>query len=360
MKDPRIAKLAKILVDYSINVRKGEYIQIAASAEAKDLVLEIYKLVIKKEAYPLVRLGLPGMDYIYYKNASMEQLKKFPTIAMYEVKKSQAYISIGADVNTRELTNIDPKRIAMRSRVTEPISDYIVNRKDKIRRVSLDFPTNALAQDAEMSLQEYEDFLFNATNIDWVKGSKRLHKIKRKFENADKVRIVGENTDISMSIKGRGKYMVVDDGRENMPGGELFCAPLEKTVNGKIAFTYPAIRAGREVSGIRLEFKNGKVVKASADKNEKFLKEMLNTDKGSKYIGELGIGCNPKINRFTKNLLFDEKINGTIHLALGMAYKENRGTNKSALHWDIVKDLKKNGKIILDGKVIQRNGKWLI
>ena len=356
MTDPRVKKLAEILVNHSTRIKKGEYVQISANVQAAPLVKELYRLIIKKGAYPGVHLGLPGMGYIYYKNASMQQLKHFPSIAMDEVKKTDVYIGIGASSNTRELSNIDPKKIAIRQRVTNPISDYIVNRHDVIRRVSLDFPTNALAQDAEMSLEEYEDFLFGATNQEWIKEKKRLYKIRSLFDGADKIRIVGKDTDISMSVKGRP--LIVDAGEENMPGGEMFYAPLKKTVNGNIAFSYPAVRGGKEVTNIKLEFKDGKVVKASAGKNEKFLKEMINTDKGSKYVGELGIGCNPKITKFTKNLLFDEKMEKSIHLALGMAYKECKGTNKSALHWDIVKDLRKGGEIIVNGNVVQKNGKW--
>lgn len=355
--DERIKRLAEILVNYSVKVKKGETISISASSAARELVVELYRLIIKKGAYPIVNVQFPKMAYIYYKNASKEQLKKFPDIFNFQIKKSQAVISISADENTRELGNTDPKKIAIRQKVTNSISDYIVNEKKKIRRVSLDFPTNALAQDAEMSLEEYEDFLFNATNQDWNKEKKRLYKIKSLFKNANKIRIVGSDTDIEMGVKGR--EFIVDAGEENMPGGEIFCAPLEKTVNGKIKFTYPAVRSGREVNDVELEFKNGKVIKAKASKNEKFLKEVINTDKGSRYIGELGIGGNLQINKFTKNLLFDEKLNFTIHLALGMAYKECKGTNKSALHWDIVKDLKKGGKIIVDGKVVQKNGKWI-
>jgi len=357
MSDERIKKLAEILVNYSVRVKKGETITISASSAAEELVVELYRLIIKKGAYPVVNIQFPKMAYIYYKNASKEQLRKFPDIFNFQIKKSQACISISADENTRELSNVDPRSVAVRQKITAPISDYIVNEKKKIRRVSLDFPTNALAQDAEMSLEEYESFLFNATNQDWNKEKKRLYKIKSLFKNADKIRIIGSDTDIEMSVKGR--EFIVDAGEENMPGGEIFSAPLEKTVNGKIKFTYPAVRSGREVNDVELEFKNGKVIKAKASKNEKFLKAMINTDKGSKYVGELGIGGNLQINKFTKNLLFDEKLNGTIHLALGMAYKECKGTNKSALHWDIVKDLKKNGKIIVDGKVVQKNGKWI-
>ncbi|MFQ6009938.1 MAG: aminopeptidase [Candidatus Aenigmatarchaeota archaeon] len=358
MVDPRVKKLAEILVDYCVFVKKGERVIIDGSVEASDLIKEIYRLVIKRGAYPWDDISIPGLGYIFYKNASKEQLKKYPKIWEYVVKRSQKYIGIGSPINTREFSNIDPKRIAIRQKVTRPITDYIVNARPKIYRVTLDYPTPALAQDAEMSMEEYEDFLFSACLLDWKKLSKRLKRLQKILNRGKTIRIVGKDTDISMNIY--KKSFVIDDGHENMPGGEIFCAPEKYSANGHIRFTYPAIRQGVEVTNIYLEFKKGKVVKATADKNQKFLRQMIAMDAGSKYLGELGIGMNPKVTKFTKNLLFDEKIGGTIHLALGMAYKECGEPNKSALHWDIVKDLRKGGKLILDGKTIQRNGKWLV
>lgn len=350
-------KFAKILVDYSINVKKGETVIVGSSTLAKDLILEIYKRIIQKGAYPAVNIGLPGMSKIYYENASKTQLNHFPKISWFTVRNAQAYLGVSAPKNTKELKHINPEKLATREKVTHKISDYVVNEKKRIRRCSTDFPTPALARDAGMSYRRYKKFFFRAVNQNWFKEAKRLKKIHSLFKGADKIQIIAPGTNLEMSVKGRP--LIIDDGKENMPGGEMFYAPLKKTVNGYIKFTYPAIRAGNEVRGIRLEFKNGKVTKATATKNEKFLKAMLKMDKGSKYIGELGIGCNRQIDRFTKNLLFDEKIGGTIHLALGMAYKECKGNNPSGLHWDIVCDLRKGGKIIKDGKVIQKNGKWL-
>jgi len=363
--DPRIKKLAKVLVDYSIAVKcrgliipkKGDAVKISSSVLAKDLILEIYRLVLKKGMYPSVNVGLPGMSKIYYENASDEQLKHFPKMAMYETKRTQAYIGIDAPKDTRDLAHINPKKLAMREKVTHKLSDYIVNEQTKIRRVSTDFPTKALAKDAGMSLKEFEDLLYGATNIDWNKEKKRLYKIEKLFHGGKEVRIVGKNTDITLGIKGR--KFVIDAGEENMPGGEMFCAPLETKTNGKILFTYPSIRDGRKISGIYLEFKDGQVVKAKASQNEDYLKEMLKI-KGAKIVGELGIGCNTRVKRYTNDLLFDEKIGGTIHLALGMSYKECKGTNgDAAIHWDIVKDLRKGGTMYVDGKVIQKNGKWI-
>ncbi len=358
MTDQRVEKFADILINHSTRIKKDELVVISADIEGKDLVLELYKQILKKGAYPKINISLPKTNYTYYKYASEKQIRKFPKLAMIEAKMSQVYIGIISGSNTRELTNIDPKRIALRQKVTNSISDYIVNGKPKIRRVTTLYPSNSLAQEANMSLQEYEDFVFNAIVQDWEKESKIFERIHKLFQRKNEVRIIGEDTDIKMSVKNRP--FIIDRGEENMPGGEMFAAPIKTSVEGHIRFTYPAIRSGQEVENVYLEFKKGKVVKAKASKNEKFLKAMINTDAGSKYIGELGIGLNKRIDRFTKDLLFDEKIGGTIHLALGMAYKECKGDNKSALHWDIVKDLRRNGEIIVDGKIVQKKGKFIL
>lgn len=192
---------------------------------------------------------------------------------------------------------------------------------------------------------------------DWKKLVKQFEKIRKTFEKSKDVHLIGKNVNLKFSIE--GKNAVMDDGKENMPGGEVFMAPVRESLNGWIKFEYPAIRSGKEVTDVELKFEKGKVIEAKASKNQDFLRQMLATDENASYVGEFGIGCNPNVDRFTKELLFDEKIGGTIHLALGEAYKENGGGNDSAIHWDIVKDMKK-AKIILDGKVVQDKGKWKI
>ena len=360
MVDERIKKAASIIVNHSTRIKKGDIVKISCGVPAKPLALEIFKLCIKKGAFPFISANFEEVAHIYYKNASKAQLKKFPELAMHEAKKVDAYINIGGDENTKALTNVDPKKITLRRKVTNPISEHIVN-KAKKKWLGFEYPTNALAQDAGMSLEEYEDFVFGAVNIDWKKENKKMYRLARVLDKKDKVRIIGKETDLSFSIKGR--HAIPDDekyeGQHNMPDGETFTSIVEKSTNGHIYYEYPAIYGGNEVSGIRLVFKNGKVVKATAEKNEKFLKQMLNTDKGAKYFGEWGIGLNYGIKGFTGQILFDEKIGGTIHLALGMAYKECKGTNKSALHWDMIKDMRK-GQIFLDGKLAFKDGKWLV
>ncbi len=352
MADPRIEKLADILVNYSIKIKKGDVIEVSTGYEAKELALEVCRLIIKKGALPRVHVGLDGYAYTYFKYATEEQLTRYPKIAVYEAKNSDGSISIGAEYNTKELTNIDPKKMAMRKKATKILSDIHLKKNNW---VICEFPTNSLAQDAEMSLQEFEEFCYSATNIAWAKVSKQQDKLKKILDKGKTVRIKSPDTDLTFSIKGR--QGIKCDGHRNMPDGEVFIAPVEKSTNGYIKYSYPAIREGKEVDGIRLEFKNGEVVKAEAAKNEKLLKEMIKLDKGSKYLGEFGIGVNYGIKKFVKQILFDEKIGGTIHLALGMAYKEGGGKNESALHWDMIKDMK-NGELYIDGKLIQKNGKF--
>lgn len=355
--DERTKKLARLVVNYSLNVKKDENVIVSGSTVAEPFIIALYEEILKKDAHPILRLSLPGLDPIYYKYAKEHHLKKFPEYFDYLVRNAQKYIGIDTASNTRELSTADPSKIAERGKLIRPISDYIVNEKDKIRRCSVGYPTIAKAQEAEMPLVEYEDFVFGACLQDWDKLGKKIDQVLSRLKMGKEVRLLGNNVDLKMKIN--GKMAEADKGEENMPGGEVFMAPIRDSANGWIKFDYPAIRSGNEVTGIYVEFKDGKAIKIKAEKNEKFLKSMLSVDENASYLGELGIGMNPKINKFTKDLLFDEKIGGTIHLAFGMAYKENGGGNDSALHWDIVKDMHK-GEIILDGKVVQKNGKWVI
>ena len=355
MADERIVKTAKIIVDYSTKVKKGDYAQIIGDYDAKDIVLEVYKQVLLKGAYARVHISVPGMAYTYYKHASDEQLKHFPKLALHEMKNTDVVIFIGASRNTKELASIDPKRIAARQKKLEPI---FKERSEKTRWVIFYYPTGAFAQNAGMSLEEFADFVFGATIVDYKKMSKAQGKLKKLVDKGKTIRIVTKNTDIKFSINGRKG--VKCDGQYNLPDGEVFTSPVENSAEGVVEFSYPALLQGREVEGIRLEFRKGKVVKATAKKNEAFLKDVLNTDKGAKYVGEVGIGVNYKINKFVKNILFDEKIGGTVHIALGKSYKDAGGKNESAIHWDILTDMKKGGRLYIDGKLIQKDGKFLI
>ncbi|MBI1912076.1 MAG: aminopeptidase [Deltaproteobacteria bacterium] len=356
MADPRIKKLASILVHHSISVKKGETVLISASSElAKPLVLEVYKEVMRAGAHPMTSINFEETSNIYYAHATKEQIANFPKIKMFEAKNIDCFVTIRAAANKKAMSNIDPKIIAERSKVVRPISEEIVNNK---RWILCNFPTNALAQEADMSLEEYEDFLYGATNVDWKKVKQKEMKLKNVLDKANEVHLVGKDTDLKLSIKGRKAIPCY--GERNMPDGEVFLSPVEDSAEGHIFYEMPAIYQGREVTGIRLKFSKGKVVEAKADKNEKFLLTMLDTDKGARFLGELGIGVNYGIQQFSKDILFDEKIGGTVHLAVGRSYEQAGGKNISAIHWDMIKDLRKNGAIYLDGKAIQKNGKFLI
>jgi aminopeptidase len=355
MVDERIKTLADILVNYSIKVRRGDAIQLNFGIDAKPLALEVYRLLVKKGALPVTNAILPGFPYIFFKHATTAQLKAFPKISMLEAKNVQGTISIGAQYNIKEFTNIHPDKIALRNKVLHKISEEILRKKNW---VGCEYPTHSLAQEAEMSLEEFEEFYFAATLQDWKKIGKQQEKLKRILDKGKKVRIIGGGTDISFSIENRQASNGC--GHFNMPDGEVFIAPQEKTAEGTVAFTYPSNRYGTQVDGIRLEFRKGKAVKASATKNEAFLKRMISMDRGASYLGEFGIGTNYGIKRHINNILFDEKIGGTIHLALGMAYKEGGGRNKSALHWDLIKDLRKGGEVWIGNKLIQKNGKFTL
>ncbi len=355
--DLRTRKLAQLAVRYSVFVKPGEKVAISGGVEAIPFLVELYKEILLQGAHPMVRFALPNVADFFYKYANREQIERFPHEVMELAKSADKYIGVLTETNTRELTNVDSGKMTARAKVVHPISEYICNSKPDIYRCTISYPCQALAPEAEMSLREYENFFYSACLQDWGKLGGQFDKIKNLFEKGKSVHLIGEGVDLKFSIA--GKNVVVDDGKENMPGGEVFMAPVRESLNGWIKFDYPAIRDGKEVTDIELRFENGKVVEARATKNEDFLKQMLATDENASYVGEFGIGCNPKITRFTKELLFDEKIGGTIHLALGSAYKENGGGNDSAIHWDIVKDMK-NARIILDNKVVQDKGKWKI
>jgi len=355
--DKRTQKLAKIAVEYSINVKPKEKVIISGGSEAIPFIKELYKEVLKKEAYPIVKIGLPDISDFFYKNAKQHQIEFFPKYWYETVKKADAFIGIFTETNTKELTSVPGKKISTRRKITEPISTYIVDGKPDIRRVTIGYPCQAHAQEASMSLSEWEDYIYNSCLIDWREFSKTLDERNKMFEEGEEVKLKGEGVDLEMSIK--GKNSVADKGEENMPGGEVFMAPVKESLNGWIKFDYPCFKTGKKISGIYLKFKDGEIIEFDADEGKEALKDIINTDENSKFIGELGIGCNPNINKYTNNLLFDEKIDGTIHLAIGKAYKQNGCGNPSAVHVDIVKSMG-DGKIILDGKTVQEYGKWKI
>jgi len=355
MADSRIERLAKIAVEQSGKVGKKDYVQIIGAPESQALVLEIFEQCMKKGAFPSVKILLENQSFIYYKNAKPFQLKWFPKLAFDEMKQTKAIFYIQSDTNRKELARIPTSKINIRQKALKKIDEW---RVDRTNWCIVAFPSSGFAQDANMSLREYEDFVYSATNFDFSKQKAKMERLARLETKTDKVHIVGKGTDLEFSVKGR--KAVTDLDFLNIPAGEVFNSVVEDSVEGKIFYDFPAVYLGSEVDGVELEFSKGKVVSAKAEKNQKFLEGVLNSDKGAKFLGEFGIGLNYGIKEFTKDILFDEKIGGTIHLALGESYKKCKGLNKSIVHWDMIKDLRKNGSVRFDGKLVAKNGAWKV
>lgn len=357
MKDPRITKLASILVDYSTKVKKGDFVILDFSGTAPlPLVKELYKLCLKRGAkwveynFASEELGRAFLD-----TATPEQLSYFPRHRMDLIKKADVYIGISGSENSMTYAEAEQARIIKRERILRPILEQRLNHT---RWVITRYPTPALAQDARLSLEEFEDFYFSACNIDWPSFSRKITRLWRLMNKTDRVHIKASDTDLRFSIKGIGA--IKSEGLRNMPDGEVFTAPVRDSVEGYITYNTPSIYQGREFNGIRLEFKKGKIIKASASSGDnKALEKIFDTDKGARYIGEFALGLNQKITRPMRNILFDEKIAGSIHFTPGMAYKNCDNKNRSAIHWDLVKILKGDGEIYFDGRLIQKNGRFV-
>lgn len=349
--EKQVNRLAEILVGYSVKAKRGETVRISGSELSRPLALAVYREVLRAGAHPLLAIGFEEAGRIFFEEASGEQIRHLPPTKRYEAKRIDADIIILAPSNTRHLSHIPPKRMADRRKALQPISEIILRR---VRWVLTNFPTEALAQECDRSLPEYERYYFRAVSQDWPAMAKTLRRTKRILENSREVRIVGKETDLAFSI--RGRKAIPCAGEYNMPDGEIFTGPVETSVEGRIFFEFPAIAGGREVSGIRLVFRGGKVVEATAEKNESYLREMLAADAGACRLGEFGIGANAGVTEFTRDILLDEKMGGTIHLAVGRSYPESGGRNRSAVHWDMIKDLRKEGELFLDGKPVLRTG----
>jgi len=350
--DPRVAEHAKIIVDYSTSIRKGDNVLIQISDQGMDLAVEIFKQASRLGASCTIVASPTDAAEAYYQVTPSKYLRIFPKHLYQLVKATEVIISIRGETNTRALSGVDPLKISLRSKILQRIQEE----RMKKRWCLTQHPTAAYAQEADLSLNQYRDFVYSAILLNWRKEALKTSRLKRVLDRADEIRLEGDRTDLRMSVKGR--VFVPDNAKHNLPGGEIFTAPIENSVRGEIYFDLPAIQSGKEVRDVELELINGKIVSARASKNQDLLQAMINTDKGSKRIGELGIGTNMKISRFTWNILFDEKIGGTIHMAIGRAYKECRGRNKSAIHWDFIKTMKP-GRIVVDGTVIQENGRFL-
>ncbi len=351
MTDPRVDTLADILVRHSTEVEPGDLVLIDGPAAAAPLLLACYRRVLAAGGHPRLSVSLEEAQELLLAEGSESQLDYLDPVAKFQADHIQAAIRIRAPDNTRALANADAARLARAMIARRPVMDQII---EHVRWVLCDYPTHALAQEAEMSLGEYEDFLFGATNIDWSAMTARLAALKERLERGAEIRIEAPDTELTMRTEGR--TWMPADGKRNMPDGEIFTAPIEDSVNGHIRYEFPAVYQGRQVDGIRLTFRDGRIVDAQAERGAEFLTAILDTDPGARFLGEIGIGTNDGIQRHTRNILFDEKMGGTVHLAVGRAYEFTGGVNQSAVHWDMVKDLRSGGTLVLDGEILQADG----
>lgn len=361
MSNDLIARWADLLVDYCLRVAAGETILIGSEWGAWRLIEACYRAVVLRGAHPLVRLDLPGLNEFFLKHATTEQLAFVPPTALFEAQSVDGRIRISAESDTKSMSRVDPARQAAQDRTFDP-----VRRAARQKRwVLTQFPTAAYATDAKMSQEAYEQYVAAAMFLDqpdpvaaWKALGERQAGLVEFMSSVKTIRLEAEGTDLTLSVGGR--TWINSDGRRNMPSGEIFTGPVEDSPSGKLRSGFPVCRGGRELVGIELEFEGGRAVAARAEQGEEYLRSMLDLDAGARRLGELGIGLNYGIDRFTGSILYDEKIGGTVHLALGQSYPETGGVNESALHWDLIIDTRTAGRLVADDRTVMENGKWLV
>ena len=361
-------KYAKVLVEYSVNVQPEELTVIRTDSYlSQPLIKEIYKQVLLRGGYPVVRMGVEGLNEVFIKNATDKQIEYIDPMLEVEYKQAKNMISIGAPLNVKNMARSDAKKMAKRASVMKDLSAAMMQRAadGDFKWVIADFPTNALAQEAKMSLDEYTEFLIKACYLHldnpvekWKQIAQEQKRIEDYLNGKSKLRITGEKTDITFNVSGRIWKNCA--GEYNFPDGEIYTSPIEDSVQGQIYFDFPQIYRGNEAQKVLLTLDKGKVVDAKAEKGEDFLLKMLDMDEGSRFVGEIAIGTNEMIQDITGNILFDEKIGGSIHMAIGASYPEAGGKNVSGLHWDLIKNMKNGGKIYADDVLIYENGKFII
>lgn len=367
MSDPRVAKLASVLVNYCVEVEPGHLVAIYGLPAAQPLLLETYREVLRAGGFPYLFASVDGLEELFLSEASDEQLQHVSKVTEMVAGEFDARIVVLSSSNTRNLSTIAPERQQILARAHTAIFETIMKRSaaKELKWVGTLYPTTAYAQDAEMGLEEFENYVYATTYADtddpvakWLSIREMQQRLVDWLDGKKRVEVTGPHIELSLSIEDRIFWN--SDGRKNMPSGEIFTGPVEDSANGWVQFSYPAVIQGREIEGVELHFEQGKVVKATAEKNEEFLLSVLDADVGARYLGEFAIGTNTKIDRFIKNILFDEKIGGTIHMALGAGYPETGSLNKSAIHMDMICDMRDGGQIHVDGELFYDSGAFKI
>jgi len=366
MSDPRYDRLAELVLDHSLRLQPGEVLRIEAAVVAAPLVLPLHREAIKRGAHAYAALDLDGLKELLVEHGSDDQLEFVSPIELREMDAIDASITIWSEENTRSFSQADTER---RQRQLAAHRQVAIRRRDRIaqgehRWCGTLSPTEAHAQDADMSLRDYEDFVFRACHVldedpvgHWRRVGELLQARAAELGSVRELHILGAGTDLTVLVEGRTWRAA--HGRQNVPDGEVYTSPVETGVNGTIRFGLPAVFNGREIDDPRLRFEDGRVVAAEAAGGDAYLQSLLRLDEGANGVGEIAFGLNYEIDRFTRNILFDEKIGGTLHLALGMGFEDLGGRNRSALHLDLICDLRREGEVYADGELIWRNGSFL-
>ena len=361
-----LEKYADLLIHYCLEIKAGERLYISTTTLAQPLVREVYRAAMKAGAHVDIKMAFREEAKIFLDNANDDQLAHVSPLQIEAMENYDAYLAIRAPFNLKETQSVDPEQRKKRSKALSGINQtYFTRTADRsLKRSLCQYPTQASAQEAGMSLEEYQQFVFNACNLfaddpegEWLKVRASQQKVVDYLNKADVVQYKSKKTDITFRVKDR--IWMNSDGQTNMPSGEVYSAPIEDSVNGVVFFDYPIVYMGQDVQNITLWVEDGVVVKWDAERGKEVIDEVMKIP-GANRFGEVAIGTNYNIQRATKNILFDEKIGGSIHMAVGQAYKQNGGLNQSAIHWDMISDMKDGGQIIVDGKLIYENGKFII
>ncbi len=366
--DIRYHNFARILVEYSAKIKPGDRVAIRSSTAAVPMIQELYCQVLRRGAYPHILLDLPDQMELFLANASEENLDYLPIFHKMAFEEFDVLLKIPADENTRYLSQIDPKRLSRYQKTIIPLMQAQFKRgaEGSLRWMSTIFPTHAHAVEADMGYEAFADFFFRACHADaetpdpvayWEAVKLEQQRYADFLGGHDLVELRGPDVDLKLSIKGRRFENAC--GQTNMPDGEIFTGPVEQSVEGWVRFAYPAVNLGALVEGVELNFHEGKIVQATAAKNQEFLTRMLDSDAGARYLGEFAIGLNYQIDRFSKNILLDEKIGGTFHVAMGAGYPETGSKNVSAIHWDMICDLRRDSEILVDHELVYKNGRFV-
>ncbi len=369
MTDVRLQNFARLIVDYSTQVRPGDRAAITATTAAEPVLKALYQRILERGGIPHLLIDLPGQDELFFTYASDELLDVVPVFHRMAFEQFDVLIKIRSELNTRALTGVDSARLAQRQKALAVLVQAQMRRgaEKSLRWMSTLFPTPAYAMEAEMGIEEYQAFFFRACHTDestsdpvayWQSVKATQQRVIDWLHGRDRVMIQGPNAELTLSIKER--KFVNACGEHNMPDGEIYTGPVEDSVNGWVRYSYPAMYQGRVVEGIELTFQDGRVVQASARKNQDLLLHMLETDAGARYLGEFAIGTNFGVNRFTGSILLDEKIGGSFHTALGAGYPETGSQNQSAIHWDMICDIRQDTQILVDGDLFYKDGRFVI